>query len=412
MKSLVMRAAVFGMASIVSIGAAGAGAIEEWGGSDYVIFDTDPAATHDPAAWRDNSQFHTPPCQFDERAVDVRRDLDQMHAAGQRKLALMVWFTHIRDEQDCKGFLANSAGGRLANKVLSNLEGLVKAAGAAGFDELQVRFAPMGVNAPSVWNAWNEEKYQENWGVIRTTVAALLKLKGPRLLFDLGAEAVTRGQSDAYVQRLWADYARAFPPEASYGFSVAMAPGQVSRLLRDMQTSGPAPTQSRARRLPKSRARIGDRGPRDARRRRRCSDNHSGDFLRQSRHLSGAGRFRAGEQGAAARDHAVAAESGADDQVHRGKNPRLYIRASVTPEPNHNYPPLRSSFLKGLAAVRSLEWKIAANRGGRDQVRHRRREFMLSRGDLRDQCAKRERQYGDGATRGDRRSAKTRRSDG
>jgi hypothetical protein len=243
MISIGLRSMLLALAFVVGLTPAKAGSVQQWGGSDYVFVDTDPEQLHDPDAMRDNSRFHTPPCEFDARADAVKRDLAAMRASGQRKLGLMVWFTHVQSEQDCKGFLANSAGGRLAPRVDGNLERLVSEAGKEGFDEVQIRFAPMGPNWPKDWPAWNEDMYRENWGVIRSTVAALLQIKGPRLRFDLGVEGVARGESDAYIHRLWGDYSKTFPPASSYGFSVAMAPGRVSRLLRDMRESGPAPTE-------------------------------------------------------------------------------------------------------------------------------------------------------------------------
>jgi hypothetical protein len=231
--------------ALIMCGSSGlAASVLDWGGSNYVIFDSDPEKIHDdPAAWRDNTKFRTPFCQFEERSADVRRDLTAMQAHGQKKLAFLVWFTHFRDDQACRGFLANSAGGRLSKKVLDNLEALVRLAGELGFDEVQVRLAPMGKNWPNKWRAWDEKMYRENWGVIQSVVTRLIAIKKPRILFDLGVEAIGKGQSDAYVRRMWADYTHEFPIGTSYGFSIAMAPGRVTRLLDDLRSSAKLPDQ-------------------------------------------------------------------------------------------------------------------------------------------------------------------------
>jgi hypothetical protein len=240
-KTLVVAGAL--LFGILNSAIGSAATIESWGGSDYVTLDTDPLKLSDPSTWRDSSAFHTPICQYAGREAAVERDFRQMRVAGQRKIGLLIWFTRTVNGEDCRGFIVNSAAGRLPDHVMANLKYLVATAGKVGFDEIQVRFGPLGTNLPADWIEWREPTYQENWGVVRNTVKALLGGVGPRLIFDLGAEGVARGQSDTYVRRLWADYTRVFPPSTSYGFSVAMAPGRVTRLLDDMKVSGPMPTQ-------------------------------------------------------------------------------------------------------------------------------------------------------------------------
>ncbi len=169
--------------------AAHAATIIEVGGSDFVAFDTDPALLRGSpqagANWLDSRIYHLPQCEYHTRAVDVNRALAVMRNSGQKKLALSVWHARFERPGECQGFLANSAGGHLAPKVVDNLEQIVRQAGALGYDEIQLRFNPMARNAVQSWGTeWDQAMFDENWGVVQSTVSTLSALGGPRLVYQ------------------------------------------------------------------------------------------------------------------------------------------------------------------------------------------------------------------------------------
>ncbi|WP_374441020.1 hypothetical protein [Stella sp.] len=230
--------------------AAGAGlpsaaAQEETGGSNYVIVDPDLGRLRGDRAWRDPGIFVPPACAYDRSAGTVDEDLRRMRAGGQRKMALVVWHMHHANGAECAGFTVASNGGRLPERVLRNLATLLERAAADGYDEVQVRFAPMGGNSPDRWKNWDEAKFAENWSVVRSTVGRLHQGKSPRLVFDLGVELAGRTCQSCpdYVTRMWRNYVAEFGPGGSYGFSVAAAPGRVARLVQALRAGGPLPDE-------------------------------------------------------------------------------------------------------------------------------------------------------------------------
>lgn len=222
-----------------------AAAQEQTGGSNYVVVDPDLDRLRAEGAWRDSRVFAAPACTYDRSAPRVDEDFRQMRAAGQKKLALVVWHMTHADRAECAGFTVASNGGRLPQRVLDNLATLLRRAKADGYDEVQVRFAPMGDNSPDRWKGWNQAKFEENWSTIRSTVQRLRQGETPRLVFDLGVELAGRTCSScpAYVTRLWRSYVAEFGPRDSYGFSVAAAPGRVRRLIETLRAGGPLPDE-------------------------------------------------------------------------------------------------------------------------------------------------------------------------
>lgn len=218
---------------------------EQAGGSNYVVVDPDLDRLRGERAWRDPSLFVPPACAYDRSAAKIDEDFRQMRAGGQRKMALVVWHMNHPNGADCAGFTVASNGGHLPERVLRNLTTLLERAAADGYDEVQVRFAPMGGHAPERWKRWDQAKYEENWSVIRSTARRLRAAKTPRLVFDLGVElgGLTCFACADYVTRLWRNYVAEFGPGQSYGFSVAAAPGRVARLIRALRAGGPLPEE-------------------------------------------------------------------------------------------------------------------------------------------------------------------------
>ena len=230
---------------VFSFGAAPALAQEQTGGSNYVIVNPDLGKLRGDEAWRDSKVFVPPACGYDRASGKVDEDFREMRSAGQKKMALVIWHMTHAKAVECAGFTVSSNGGQLPPRVMRNLATLLKRAKADGYDEVQVRFAPMGGNSPDRWKKWNQDKFDENWSVISSTAEQLKQGDAPRLVFDLGVELGGRkcDSCASYVTRLWKNYVEKFGPEDSYGFSIAAAPGRVTLLIEALRAGGPLPDE-------------------------------------------------------------------------------------------------------------------------------------------------------------------------
>ncbi len=221
--------------------------ISEWGGSNYVVTDLKLDRLNTEADWKDKEIFKTPACLLQANRDKTYKDLSSLRASGQRKVALLLWHTRLEKHMDCKGFLLDSSGGVFSPGVVDNLVSFLQLAAKLGFDEVQIRFAPMGKNWPKEWKSWNESLFQENWSLIRSTAVSLKVNNTPRVVFDLGAElggltAPGCVQCPEYTRRMWQEYTTEFGADNSYGFSIAYAPGRLGRLIDTLRAVGPLPT--------------------------------------------------------------------------------------------------------------------------------------------------------------------------
>lgn len=245
-KIILLRSVLLVLLSNLASGTALADAISEWGGSNYVTTGLNINRLNNDEDWKNSDIFKTPACNLQPNRDLLQRDLSNLRASGQRKIALMLWHTDTDDANDCKGFLLRSHGGGFSPQVMDNLKQFLQIAAQLGFEEVQIRFAPMGKSWPKVWDSWDESKFKENWSLIRSTVSALQSIKSPRVVYDLNAElggptAPGCVQCREYVRRLWQVYTAEFGSKNSYGFSIAYAPDRLGRLIEDLRTSGPLP---------------------------------------------------------------------------------------------------------------------------------------------------------------------------
>lgn len=227
-------------------GPVAADAVLSWGGSNYIAFGLDINRLNSEVDWKNSDIFKTPACFLHSNHDAIERDLSEMASHGQKKVALMLWHMRRDDSQDCSGFLLRSNGGSLTPKVMENLIAFINIAKTLGFNEVQVRFAPMGKNWPKEWASWDEALFQENWAVIRSTVSALKVVQGPRIVIDLGVELgglTSPGcvQCSEYVRRMWQLYSQEFGVADSYGFSIAYAPERLGRLIDSLRGGGTLP---------------------------------------------------------------------------------------------------------------------------------------------------------------------------
>ena len=225
-----------------------AAAVAETGGSDFVAIGIDPSQLHDSGNWQRNDIFRTPACQYDDHRVEADRQLNAMRLSGQTKLGTTLWFMNLQDARNCSGFVLNSNGGHLTDTVLNNLHHLLQTAASLGFDEVQLRFAPMGGNKPMGWAGWEQNVYAENWELIDSTISAVSGWHGPRVVYDLsaglgGLHGPGCPECEPYAKQLWSDYLKKFSSRDSYGFSINVAPGRVRQELLDLQQAGGLPDE-------------------------------------------------------------------------------------------------------------------------------------------------------------------------
>ena len=216
------------------------------GGSNYVAIDLDPGKLTDPARWRDNAVFHSPACATLSNQGAVRRDLVAMRRGGQRKLAVMVWYAHLRLPGACHGYLVNVASAQAASVIRDNIAQLARIAGSVGFDEMQIRFAPQWTDDPVAWTRWDERLFQDDLALVQRVIGSVRTDAGLRLVYDLGVElgGITRTPFVAeYVKRLWRAAEPLTGPDGSYGFSIPVAPGRLANEIAWLKEAGPLPTE-------------------------------------------------------------------------------------------------------------------------------------------------------------------------
>lgn len=245
---LTRLAALLFCASQIALPATAA-TILETGGSDFVAINVDPSLLHDGQNWKSSAIFRTPACQYDQLKTAADHELAQMRASGQKKIGTTLWFMHLNKAEPCSGFLLNSAGGVPAKEVVANLNHLLETAASLGFDEAQLRFAPMDGNRSKEWGSWKEDVYKENWSFISSIISQLSSTHpGIRIVYDLsaglgGLHGPRCAQCQTYAKRIWSDYLKRFSPRDSYGFSINIAPGRVRQALIDMRDAGGFPSE-------------------------------------------------------------------------------------------------------------------------------------------------------------------------
>lgn len=220
--------------------------VREAGGSVYLSYDLDPEALSPGRGWLDSAVFHTPACQFQNGRDVIRQDLTAMYAHGQRKIGTDLWHARLSGGDVCRGFLLNSSGGAFRPSVIRNLRDFVSLAGSIGFNEVQIRFAPLSVNTPMVWDRWRESLFQENLSVISSTIKALSGIADPKIIYDLGGELGGARKTPfirPYVQRLWPAALRVTDLDHTYGFSIAYAAGKLASCIEWLRAAGPLPNE-------------------------------------------------------------------------------------------------------------------------------------------------------------------------
>lgn len=200
----------------------------------------------------------------------VQAQLEQMYKSGQRSVAIPIWYMpFVSPDVPIVGSYSqwpdvwvawvNSNGGQLSVQAQQNLAAILGLIKQIGFQQVTLRFSPIGATAsPTNWgNTWNESAFQQDEAFIFSTrQIAEAALAGSSVVraYDLGielagiphnlnADGVTYsdGQTQAYTERLWADYVRNYGKADSYGFSIAYAFGDLTTAIAEFDAAGMRP---------------------------------------------------------------------------------------------------------------------------------------------------------------------------
>lgn len=184
------------------------------GGSNYDFYQLD----HDPGGC--DREPYGVINSYDKAPATIAAQLRQMYAGGQRRLRLGLFHQHGPDS----GTVMNSTGGDLSAANRRNLADVLAAVKAAGFEEIELGFFPIGAADPHGWTAWDEGQYQENRKLIGN-VRGIVAKAGIRYQLDLLNEGMPMSNEtmlQQYTHKLWADYTAAYGKGDTVGFSMTV----------------------------------------------------------------------------------------------------------------------------------------------------------------------------------------------
>ncbi|WP_329048849.1 hypothetical protein OG738_39890 [Amycolatopsis sp. NBC_01488] len=184
------------------------------GGSNYDFYQLD----HDPGGC--DREPYGVINSYDKAPATIAAQLKQMYAAGQRRLRLGLFHQHGADS----GTVMNSTGGDLSAANRRNLANLLAAVKAAGFQEIELGFFPIGAADPHGWSSWDETQYQENRKLVGNVRGIVAKAGVPYQL-DLLNEGMPMSDQPVllqYAHRLWTDYTAAYGKGDTVGFSMTV----------------------------------------------------------------------------------------------------------------------------------------------------------------------------------------------
>ncbi len=220
------------------------------GGSNYVLWSAgDYLTTHDDPTWFGPNGVRPVVGTYHQAPQTIRTQLAAMRAAGQHKIALMIWYAPLpagTGTAGVYGHVVDRNGGALLPQHAQNLKDLLADIVCAGFEEVQLRFATQGTADPTTWSAWDEPSYQASWNFVASTVTltrTALTGTGVTLWTDLAVElgGVDLGQAEPFVKHLWQDYSFTFGTTLTVGASFATAPGRFTKAVALFDSTGARP---------------------------------------------------------------------------------------------------------------------------------------------------------------------------
>jgi hypothetical protein len=222
----------------------------EAGGSNYIFWSNGDSIDPNDPNWYSSNGVKPVIGTYHLNPSGIQSQLAQMYSAGQRKLALVLWYAPLGASTApdyVYGHVVDSSLGQLQPIHQQNLRSLLSDIAAAGFTEVYFRFAPYFSSNPRYWSAWNEPSYQQSWSFISSTIsiiASSLANSNVRIAYDLSLElgGVTLGQAQAFEKRLWHDYCNVFDSSKTYGFSISYQPNRLTQMIDDLRTTGKIPS--------------------------------------------------------------------------------------------------------------------------------------------------------------------------
>lgn len=217
---------------------------KEVGGSNYTMYDTQ--GYQNTGVWSSPDNLKLVIGHYHLNPNKVHTQLQTMYQNGQRKIGLMIWYTHFPSywpNTNTHLHTIRSNGFRLPYQQEQNLKNVLQKIKSIGYNEVTIRFASQGIAHPEGWNGWDEDQFQENWNFIYhaiNTVESTLGISSIKRVYDLDGEMGGRfdGQTVPYMDKLWRNFSYRFSYLKSYGFSVAYAPGRLNRLIKLLKATG------------------------------------------------------------------------------------------------------------------------------------------------------------------------------
>ena len=204
----------------------------ETGGSNYAMYSVGTYLDYPTDSdWSAPLNLRPVIGTYDLAPDTVKRQLAEMYANGQRKIALDLWYLDFSlygspSDGPLNGHVVNSKLGKLIPQHESNLKSILEDIEEAGFTFVMFRFFTQGESAPIAWTSWNQSRYNTNWSFVKSTIQTVREQilgKSLRVIFDLDGElgGVTNGQGVQYATQMWSDYVKEFGPHNTMGFSIS-----------------------------------------------------------------------------------------------------------------------------------------------------------------------------------------------
>ncbi len=185
---------------------------------------------------------------YHEETTTINEQLEKMRDSGQTQISLVLPFAISAPSEftDIDYFLVKERNFGTPDSYIgllqqynTNLKNLVIKIANIGFQQVVIRFNPVGASSPK-HNAYFHKpgEYLDHLEFVKHThnlVANALNGTGTNTtaLFDLGLElgGVNIGKTELYQKDLWKDYVAAFGKSDSIGFSIAPDGARTTRMI-------------------------------------------------------------------------------------------------------------------------------------------------------------------------------------
>ncbi|MBW1298249.1 J domain-containing protein [Aquimarina litoralis] len=214
------------------------------GGSNYTMYDTQ--GYRNTGIWSSPDNLKLVIGHYHLNPTKVHTQLQQMYQNGQRKIGLVIWYTHFPPywpNSNTHLHTIRSNNSSLPYQQEQNFKNVLQKIKSIGYNEVTIRFAAQGLAHPEGWQSWNETQFQENWNFIYNAINTAENTLGNsslKRMYDLDVEMGGRfdGQTVPYMDKLWRNFSYVYPNLKSYGFSIAYAPGRLDRLIKNLKQTG------------------------------------------------------------------------------------------------------------------------------------------------------------------------------